>query len=95
MNYEKESLVIEKDILKNLDFKNLKEKFNVIFADPPYKEENLNLILLKILNSEILDDQGIVIIHRQRNDKDNFPDEFKIIEEKTYGISRIIFGIFN
>ena len=29
------------------------------------------------------------------NNKDNFPDEFKIIEEKTYGISRIIFGIFN
>tara|TARA_B100000795_G_scaffold48260_1_gene31693 strand:+ start:661 stop:1224 length:564 start_codon:yes stop_codon:yes gene_type:complete len=95
LNYEKESLVIEKDILKNLDFKNIKEKFNIIFADPPYKEENLNLILLKILNSEILDDQGIVIIHRQKNDKDNYPDEFKIIEEKTYGISRIIFGIFN
>ena len=95
LNYEKESVVIEKDILKNLDFKNIKEKFNIIFADPPYKEENLNLILLKILNSEILDHQGIVIIHRQKNDKDNYPDEFKIIEEKTYGISRIIFGIFN
>ena len=53
-----ESLVIEKDILKNLDFKILKKNLDIIFADPPYKEENLNLILLKILNSEILDDQG-------------------------------------
>ena len=56
---------------------------------------NLVQILLKILNSEILDDQGIMIIHRQKNDIDNFPKEFKIIEEKIYGISRVIFGNFN
>ena len=47
LNYEKESLIIEKDILKNLNFKDFKEKFNIIFADPPYKEKNLNLILLQ------------------------------------------------
>tara|TARA_B110000444_G_scaffold256298_1_gene292365 strand:+ start:1314 stop:1877 length:564 start_codon:yes stop_codon:yes gene_type:complete len=95
LNYEKESHIIERDILKNLDFKNFNEKFNIIFADPPYKEKNLNLILLKILNSEILDDQGIMIIHRQKNDMDSFPEKFKIIEEKIYGISRVIFGKFN
>jgi 16S rRNA (guanine966-N2)-methyltransferase len=95
LNYEKESFILEKDIIKNLNFKDFKEKFNIIFADPPYKEKNLNLILLKILNSEILDDQGIMIIHRQKNDIDNFPKEFKIIEEKIYGISRVIFGNFN
>ena len=95
LNYQKESLIIEKDILKNLNFKDFKEKFNIIFADPPYKEKNLDLILLQILNSEILDDQGIMIIHRQKNDIDNFPKEFKIIEEKIYGISRVIFGNFN
>ena len=94
LDYEKESLIIERDILKNLDFKNFNEKFDIIFADPPYKEKNLNLILLKILNSEILEDQGIMIIHRQKNDIDNFPKEFKIIEEKIYGISRVIFGKF-
>ena len=95
LNYEKESLIIEKDILKDLNFENLKQKFNIIFADPPYKEKNLNLIFLKILNSKILDDQGIIIIHRQKNDRDNFPEEFKIVEEKIYGISRVIFGKFN
>jgi 16S rRNA (guanine966-N2)-methyltransferase len=45
LNYEKEAHIIERDILKNLDFKNFNEKFNIIFADPPYKEKNLNLML--------------------------------------------------
>ena len=54
--------------------------------DPPYKEKNLSTILLQISNSQILDDQGIIIIHRQKDDVGSFPEEFKIIEEKTYGI---------
>ena len=95
LNFVKESFIIEKDVFENLNYKVFSEKFNIIFMDPPYKEKNLNLILLKILNSEILDDQGIMIIHRQKNDMDSFPEKFKIIEEKIYGISRVIFGKFN
>ena len=37
---------------------------------------------------------GIIIIHRHKKEEDNFPKEFKIIEEKKYGISKIIFGKF-
>ena len=95
LNYEKEAIVIEKDILKTLDYKNFKEKFDVIFMDPPYKEKSLNLMLLQILNSKILNNEGVIIIHRQKNEEDSFPKEFRIIEEKTYGISKVIFGKFN
>tara|TARA_B110000037_G_scaffold210213_1_gene260276 strand:- start:3206 stop:3769 length:564 start_codon:yes stop_codon:yes gene_type:complete len=95
LNYEKESSVIEKDILKNFNYQTLDNKFNIIFMDPPYKEKNLSVMLLQILNSKILDNKGIIIIHRQKNDEDSLPKEFKIIEEKIYGISRVIFGNFN
>ena len=95
LNYEKEAIVIEKDILKTLDYKNFKEKFDIIFIDPPYKEKSLNLMLLQILNSKILNNEGVIIIHRQKNEEDSFPKEFRIIEEKTYGISKVIFGKFN
>ena len=94
LNYEKEAIVIEKDILKTLDYKNFKEKFDIIFMDPPYKEKSLNLMLLQILNSKILNNEGVIIIHRQKNEEDSFPKEFRIIEEKTYGISKVIFGKF-
>ena len=95
LNYEKESIVIEKDILNTLDYKNFKEKFDIIFMDPPYKEKSLNLMLLQILNSKILNNEGVIIIHRQKNEEDSFPKEFRIIEEKIYGISKVIFGKFN
>ena len=95
LNYEKEAIVIEKDILKTLDYKNFKEKFDIIFMDPPYKEKSLNLMLLQILDSKILNNEGVIIIHRQKNEEDSFPKEFRIIEEKTYGISKVIFGKFN
>ena len=95
LNYEKEAIVIEKDILKTLDYKNFKEKFDIIFMDPPYKEKSLSLMLLQILNSKILNNEGVIIIHRQKNEEDSFPKEFRIIEEKTYGISKVIFGKFN
>ena len=95
LNYEKEAIVIEKDILKTLDYKNFKEKFDIIFMDPPYKEKSLNLMLLQILNSKILNNESVIIIHRQKNEEDSFPKEFRIIEEKTYGISKVIFGKFN
>ena len=92
LNYQKKTSVIEKDIVSNLNYKIFSKKFNIIFIDPPFKEKNLNELLLKILNSKILDDNGIIIIHRNKNEKDNFPREFNIIQEKTYGISRVIFG---
>tara|TARA_B110000196_G_C20649019_1_gene432111 strand:- start:15 stop:578 length:564 start_codon:yes stop_codon:yes gene_type:complete len=92
LNYQNNSLVIEKDIFNNLNFKSFEKKFNIIFMDPPYKEKNLSQLLKKIIKSDILSEKGIIIIHRHKKDKDELPNEFNIIEQKTYGISKIIFG---
>ena len=66
-------------------------KFDLIFIDPPYKDKNLFNIFKNIEKSKILKDKGIIIIHRHKNEKDVFPKNFKIIEKKNYGISKIIF----
>ena len=42
-------------------------------------------------SENILNKSGIIIIHRHKNEKDIFPQNFKIIEEKKYGISKILF----
>ena len=92
LNYQNNSLVIEEDIFKKSNFTNFKEKFDIIFMDPPYKEKGLLLLLKKIITSDVLAKKGIVIIHRHKKEKDEFPKNFRIIEERTYGISKIIFG---
>ena len=47
-----------------------------------------------IQKSNILTDKSILIIHRDSKNNDLFPSSFKILEEKRYGISKIIFGKF-
>ena len=94
LNYQKKSKIVEKDIIENLDFNNFEKKFDIIFMDPPYKEKKISFILNSIIQSNILVKNGIIIIHRHKNDDDEFPIEFKIIDEKIYGVSKIIFGNF-
>ena len=95
LNFQDNSTIIENDIVNKINFKIFERKFDIIFMDPPYKEKNLPKILDNIINAKLLNDNGIIIIHRHKKEKDIFPDEFKIIEEKTYGISRVLFGGYN
>ena len=87
-NYE----ILEKDILNDLNFSSLSQKFDLIFLDPPYKDKNLLIILNKIIESKILSNNGVIIIHRHKKELDEFPKNLKTIEEKKYGISKIIFA---
>ncbi len=83
--------IIESDINKINIFPNLSKKFSIIFLDPPYKDKNLENLLNTIYKSKILLKKSIIIIHRHKNEKDDFPKQYKIIDEKKYGISKIIF----
>ena len=94
LNYLDKSKIIEKDIFKILNFDILEKKFDIIFIDPPYKEKSLSELLKKILLAKILNEEGIIIIHRHKNEKESFHDFFDILEEKYYGISKIVFGKF-
>jgi len=90
INYE----IIENDILKNFEFKSLKLRYDIIFLDPPYKEKALKNILNTIIENKILKDNGVIIIHRHKKEIDEFPKNFQLIDEKKYGISKILFGSY-
>ena len=86
-NYE----IIEKDIYNENIFLELNNEFNIIFLDPPYKDKNLEKLLNEIRDQKILSKKGIIILHRHKNETDSLPPSFQIIEQKVYGISKIIF----
>jgi 16S rRNA (guanine966-N2)-methyltransferase len=81
--------------LNGINLKNSINTFDIIFLDPPYKEKNLKKILDNISSEKLMKDNGVIIIHRHKNEKDQLSENLKIIEEKKYGISKIIFGILN
>ena len=83
--------IIEKDINNGKIFETLDKKFDIVFMEPPYKDKNLNLLLKNLENIKILNKNGIVVIHRHKNEQDMIPKNFKVIEEKRYGLSKIIF----
>jgi 16S rRNA (guanine966-N2)-methyltransferase len=86
-NYE----IIEKNIYHENIFLKLNDKFNIIFLDPPYKDKNLENLLNEIKDQNILDKNGIVVLHRHKKETDFLPPSFQIIEQKVYGISKITF----
>ena len=92
LNYQENSIIIENNILDNLSFSTFNKKIDVIFIDPPYKEKNLYSIINNIICSDILNYAGIIVIHRHKKENDKLPEKFNVIEEKTYGISKVIFG---
>ena len=73
---------------------NFENKFDIIFLDPPYKEKKLEILISSIITNKILKKNGIIIIHRHKKENDNLTNKLKIIEEKKYGISKIIFGSY-
>ena len=57
-------------------------------------DNKIKQLLINLKEAKVLNEKGIIILHRHRNEIDNLPASFKIIEEKKYGISKIIFGSF-
>ena len=92
LNQQNQIKVIEKDIFAENTLKLLNDKFDIIFMDPPYKEKKLSFLLNTITKLELLNANGIIIIHRHKKEEDDLPKEFNLILEKNYGISKIIFG---
>ncbi len=83
--------IIEKNIYEEGTLSNLNSSFDIIFLDPPYKYKNLSELLNIILQKKILNEKGIIILHRHKNEQQVFPLKFKVVEEKKYGISKIVF----
>ena len=72
-------------------FLKLNNKFHIIFLDPPYKDKNLENLLNEIKDRKVLDKNGIIVLHRHKNETDSLTTSFQIIEQRVYGISKIIF----
>ena len=81
------------DIFKLIEKKNIfKSKFNLIFCDPPFKNTNMEKLIELIFAKNLLHKNGIIILHRHKNTKEKLPNYFEIVDERIYGISKIIFG---
>jgi len=80
------------DALSLIKKKNLNLQFNLIFCDPPFKDNNIEMLIELIFHNNLLQKNGIIILHRNKNIIDKMPNYFNIIDERIYGVSKIIIG---
>ena len=92
LKLNKYSKIIAKDIYNisqvNLNYK----KFDLIFLDPPFKDNKINLLIKIIKNMRITSKKSMIIIHRNKKIVEDISKDLIISKEKSYGLSKIIFG---
>ena len=89
-NMENKSNCFNLDV--NTFLKRNKEKFDIIFLDPPFKSfDYLNAIKI-IKKFSMYKKKNLVIIHRETKIKETLPDCLEIFKTSTYGRSKVIFG---
>lgn len=81
--------VIKGDFIKKLAL--IEDKFDIIFLDPPYQKYSLNVMLEAIYNSDIMSDEGVLIIEESK--KIIIPAEhpLKLIDKRIYGDTSLLF----
>ena len=77
----------------NLKDSNINNKiFDVIFLDPPFKDKEINSLINQIKILKIADINTIIIIHRNKKSVDNIARFLNVLDEKNYGLSKILFS---
>jgi 16S rRNA (guanine966-N2)-methyltransferase len=80
---------IETDALRFIDI--TKEKFDLIFADPPYAYEETRTIPQKVFAKNILKANGFLIIEHQKKLTFEMSPDFNIIITKEFGNTTVTF----
>ena len=93
LGIKKNSTVII-DEIGNFLKKDLSEKFEIIFLDPPFANSAYLHELKLIKQKKNYKKNHIIIIHRERKSFENFGNILNPIIIKQYGRSKIIFGKF-
>lgn len=70
----------------------LEEQFDLIFCDPPYNQNFVSQVLLRIDKTDILADEGILIIeHSQHETVDVSLDQLQLVRNEKFGETCISF----
>ena len=91
-NLEDKAFVFKKSVFEIDKFLKINEKFDIIFIDPPFKNKQLNEIIDKIKNLNLISENTRIIIHRDKKTKEKINQKILILREKILGLSKIYFG---
>jgi len=86
------SEIIEKNTYNISKFRFNSKKFDLIFLDPPFKDNKINQLIEIVKKMKITSNKSLIIVHRNKKIIENISKDLIISKEKYYGLSKIIFG---
>ena len=90
LDLEKKSFVLINDFTK-IDFTYLDDTFDLIFLDPPFKDNNISDLFEIIYTKKLIKKDSLIILHRHKKTEGDIHKDYKIIENRLYGLSKIFF----
>ena len=84
------SNVLNKDYKDALEyFKSNNIKFDLVFLDPPYRDNYIDYSINYLLENNLLNDKSIIVAEFENDIKIDY-EELKIKKEKKYGYKKIV-----
>lgn len=65
--------------------KSATEKFHIVFLDPPYNKGFIKPVIESIVEKNILEDDGIIVLESDHIDEHGEFDGLSIVKQKRYG----------
>ena len=88
-HFEQNTRFIKQDVLQALPQLTASAPFNLILLDPPYNQNLLPQVIEKIERLNLLAENGIICAESSKNEVLEDCGKLKIIENRTYGSTRI------
>ncbi|MDC7302458.1 16S rRNA (guanine(966)-N(2))-methyltransferase RsmD [Agathobacter ruminis] len=91
--FEKETKLINKDVLYALSELEGRYRFDIIFMDPPYNHDLEKEVLIRLKDSSLLKEDGMIVIEASLDTDFSYLDElgYEIRKQKIYKTNTHIF----
>ncbi len=90
---DRKALTISSDVMTALYRLEGEKQFDFIFMDPPYNQELEKKVLEYLAESQLLADEGVIIVEASKDTSFDYLDElgFCLIKEKVYKTNKHVF----
>ena len=68
------------------------DPFDLVFLDPPYKQDMIVPVLEKLVEEEILSDQAVCVLEAEKNAVLDLPRQFELLKDKQYGDTLVCYA---
>ena len=90
---DRKALTISSDVMTALYRLEGEKRFDFIFMDPPYNQELEKKVLEYLADSQLLSDEGVIIVEASKDTSFDYLAElgFALIKEKVYKTNKHVF----